>query len=400
MGAETMRVWIRVSLILFALTAHDCTQSSQAPGFSPGVVPKPRRSPPRITAPKQPSDEQLKTRLTQLLKQLASDKYKDREKATSELKKLMKEIPEIMELLKTEFEQTKDSEVKHRLEPFAKPYIKWALTPAVLRQFPDIVEKLESKDYKVRGQVAEELGGKNPEGAVGPLTRLLEDADWWVRYLAADALGKTKNNKAIEPLVNALRDNNREVRFQAQLTLTKVGKHAVEPVTRLLTDENPEVRKGAARVLAFIADKRATETLIAALADKEEEVRYHAAWALGNIREKKAVEPLKKLWKEDGDMKVQVMAAYGLVRAAGDESALCFLIDTLTEKDKEIVGDTAWALGKIGNRKAIEGLIRVLKENDKDTHNSTAWALEKITKQDFGEDYEKWKEWYEKSKEK
>jgi hypothetical protein len=37
---------------------------------------------------------------------------------------------------------------------------------------------------------------------------------------------------------------------------------------------------------------------------------------------------------------------------------------------------------------------------DRDFHTHVAEALTKITSQDFGTDYDKWKAWYEKNKDK
>ncbi len=61
----------------------------------------------------------------------------------------------------------------------------------------------------------------------------------------------------------------------------------------------------------------------------------------------------------------------------------------------------AWALGEVGDEEETEPLITALK-NDKNRHvrACAAKALKKLTNQDFGTDYEKWKAWYEKNKDK
>ena len=167
--------------------------------------------------------------------------------------------------------------------------------------------------------------------ALEPLIKALEDED--VRYYATDALGKIGDKRAVYPLINILN--------------TKIG----------VTDR---VCTKVVKALGSIGDSRAVEPLIEALEDKERYVRYNAADALGKISDKRAVEPLIKAL-EDKDQYVREIAADALVKIGN--GAVEPLIKTLENKDKGgyVCYSAADALGKIGDKRAIEPLIKLLR---------------------------------------
>ena len=451
-----MRTWIPISLILLTLTISGCTQPSQAPGFSPAV--EPRHSTPPTAAHEQPPDEELKTRIDQLLQTLKSEDFREREKASYELKKLMKAFPEAIIPLRTALEEAKDPEVKQRLEVFLKPLRKWGITSALLRKFPDISEKLESKDASLRKQIATEIGNKKAEGAVHVLIKLLEDDEdtvskaamqgltgigkvaveplinalrsesWILRYCAARVLGMIQDQRAVEPLIEALKDEAMHVRNWSIWALGKIpDKRAVEPLIVALEDEDYLNRSSAAQTLGKIGDNKAVVGLVEVLKDEQWQVRYSAAKALGIIGDRRAVGPLSDTLR---DKKGCVRSVAALALAKIGKPALKPLLEALVDKDKDIrrlatraLGETqdsaavkpliqrlkhedngwvregiTWALGQIDDDRAIDPLIESLKDNTVWVCRGAAEALKKITRQDFGEDYEKWKEWYDKNK--
>jgi HEAT repeat protein len=75
----------------------------------------------------------------------------------------------------------------------------------------------------------------------------------------------------------------------------------------------------------------ALHALVQMLSDKDWQVRREAAWALGEI---------------------------------GDPKAVPFLIRSLRDKDKYVRRAAAWALGKIGDPQVVPALIDVLKDED------------------------------------
>ena len=86
-------------------------------------------------------------------------------------------------------------------------------------------------------------------------------------------------------------------------------------------------------------------------------------------------------------------------RAAADalamigEPAVEPLIAALEKKDANLRQLAAWALGQIGDTRAVEPLIPVLSSRYHD-RAATRKALRAITGKDFGEDVGRWQEWW------
>ncbi|MHC4597446.1 MAG: HEAT repeat domain-containing protein [Planctomycetota bacterium] len=67
---------------------------------------------------------------------------------------------------------------------------------------------------------------------------------------------------------------------------------------------------------------------------------------------------------------------------------------TLLTGDESVKAYAARALGRIGEKEAVEPLIGALK--DENAKSAAAEALKKITKQDFGDDAAQWAAWHAK----
>jgi HEAT repeat protein len=141
------------------------------------------------------------------------------------------------------------------------------------------------------------------------------------RSLAARALGKLRDERAINPLIEALMDEDSKALEEVTLALLQSGNEKlVSEGESLLSTMRCmwTVRKDVAYALGEIGDKRAVEPLIQALKNENPEfteklklinneaiqtdrmilrmgnqlIRREAAIALGKIGDKRAVEPL------------------------------------------------------------------------------------------------------------
>jgi HEAT repeat protein len=111
----------------------------------------------------------------------------------------------------------------------------------------------------------------------------------------------------------------------------------------MLEDENPPVRIGAADALGKISDALAIGPLMKALKDINPQVRASSARALGEI---------------------------GNNRATND---LMLLLS-----DPNAGSDAAWALGKIGDARALDALNQAAGSQDTSIAREAAEAIEKI----------------------
>lgn len=119
-------------------------------------------------------------------------------------------------------------------------------------------------------------------------------------------------------------------------------------------------------VLAILRATEAVPYLIEILEDRTDRPeRVAAAWALGVIGDRKALPALiRDLQRAESPSSANCAIALGVL---GDESAIPCLIDALNSKREEVVADAAL-------------------------------ALHRLTGHDFGDDYDKWKTWYERNK--
>src|ERR1051325_8028599 len=122
------------------------------------------------------------------------------------------------------------------------------------------------------------------------------------------------------------------------------------------------------------AGGEAVEPLVGALSRKESEARTNAAWALGAIGDRRAVSPLTETLRRDADEGVREQAAWAL-GAIGDHGATDALSAALNDSSPRVREQAAWAEGAIGDRGAVDSLVAALKDASGDVREQAAWAL-------------------------
>jgi hypothetical protein len=114
---------------------------------------------------------------------------------------------------------------------------------------------------------------------------------------------------------------------------------------------------------------------------------------------KKDIDSLIALLKDAKKDAVHRKKAVKALVETKDPRAVGPLIATLKDKDPLVRTASGTALGENGDNRAIEPLIAVLKDDDYwYARQEAAKALQKIAGKDFGEDQDKWREWWEKNK--
>jgi len=276
------------------------------------------------------------------------------------------------------------------------------------------------------------------KGNVRGLVKALESGDRTTLIRATKALGELGGGQAVDALVGELRmaefGRVPRVPLEAAYALGETGDaRAVEPLVTLLGNGTPRGREAAACALGKIGDRRAVEPLISALDYKAERVCKMAAEALDRLgwRPDKsragatywvakrqwqncakigspavmplltaisavdesgsnaAIEALVDIGEDaferllaalkDGDPNVRYAAAFALGEI-GDERALLPLITALqrTDEDETVLPRMAVALGKIGDAEAVEPLTAMLKHHRTSVRTYAAEALGEI----------------------
>ena len=279
------------------------------------------------------------------------------------------------------------------------------------------IEKLNSKDWRIRQHAISTLEYLRAKGAKDALREKLTDENEGVRWMAASALGKLGD---IEPLVEMLSDKDWRIRQAAARLLGQVGdKKAVQPLLELLSDENDDVRRIAVESLGSLGDtkaieplcnlfatlpdelyaiRRATlsalgnlgaiEPLLTELAHEDAGRRQFAAGVLGKMKDVRTVEPLisvltsryrcKYPLRDEGyDDSLPHVA--GILGELGDLRAFQPLIGVLSDEEYEgLRYKAAYGLGELGDGRAIPYLQKSLEDKSESVRNAAQEAIEKL----------------------
>ncbi len=225
-----------------------------------------------------------------------------------------------------------------------------------------------ANEYAVDGLVA--LG----KTAVVPLLAALSDPDAYVRAGVAQALRKLGDQQAVPALVRAAQNkqlapgnkegDNTQARIQAVLALSTLGSPGVASTLRdILQDRtnHPWLRRQAAIALGRVGSNDAYNVLLQTLQshNEEKQVRAGAAEGLGFLGNEQAVDPLIQtldglpLEESDWPLRCSLAQALGQLR---DQRAVEPLIRLLKDERAEVLMQSALALGKLGDPRALPEL--------------------------------------------
>jgi HEAT repeat protein len=243
------------------------------------------------------------------------------------------------------------------------------------------IDKLRTaRKWRDRAFAAELLGRVGGAKAVPALLETVlatRTEDSDVREIALRALARIADPRAVEPLIAALSSADPWLTARIADILTRHGDAAVDPLITLLTVSSPHAgRAWAANVLGEVRAPRAFPALVRALNDPHDEVRGKAATALGRLGDRRAINHLLEHLLTDPAPFVRVRIAFTLGQFGGPE-----VIDRLVHA----LRDPAWwvrvrsveALEQIGP--AAEGpLLVALDDPDTTIRSRAAAALERL----------------------
>lgn len=168
------------------------------------------------------------------------------------------------------------------------------------------------------------------------------------------------NDDDIQMLIETLKEEDELVRVQTCESLEIIGEPAVESLIKALGSEDKNIRRYSARVLGELGDARAIDALIKNLRDGNKWVRRETSGALSKMGDP-ATTPLIELL-EDPEWRVRGAAAWALGRI-GNKRAVEPLIKSLLEDESGFVrSGAANALGAIGDERAVEPLKKATKD--------------------------------------
>ena len=201
---------------------------------------------------------------------------------------------------------------------------------------------------------------------------------------------------AIPFLIGLLHDDNPEIVqtssglttivVQAQTAsdaLANIGKPAIRPLGDALQHDNPKVVDRAARALALMHDLDAVKVLMTALNSENADLRSTVAFRLKESNDARVIKPLLASL-EDRSPQILEEAVATLEAISGEK----FGQDP--QKWQEW-----WQKEYAKVLQRVEGLIPSLQAENVGIRNMVVATLQEITGEKFGDDSAKWRQWLE-----
>ncbi|MCX7914486.1 MAG: HEAT repeat domain-containing protein [Thermodesulfovibrionales bacterium] len=175
-----------------------------------------------------------------------------------------------------------------------------------------------------------------------------------------------KRNRDVEGLIKALNHKDDRIRFDAICALRDINDGKIkEPFILDLQDKNSSICIIAAEVLGNMKERRAIKYLIQLLSNENADVRGAAIWALGEIlQEIKDIQVLEHIISVLNDKYINNKELARQIIEDFGKQAVEPLIKALNHEDPEIVAESAFMLGEIGDVRAVEPLIQAFQNSD------------------------------------
>ena len=266
-----------------------------------------------------------------------------------------------------------------------------------------LIKGISSENPNTRYRIAEALSDIGDARAIAVLQGLLRDSNEKVREAAKEAIEKIERAQRTAPssqpaakpgvmplegpegMINEVKPaaekpvvrpaNENQAQQISDLIakrnwdeLVKIGAPAVERLIQALGDADPNVCFSAAKALGRIRDPRAIQALGNATQAGDWDARDAAIEALGDIGGIEAAETLIK----KNTLRYQPLYGSSANRADTAVSALTrigepavlLLVEALTNSSNYELHGVAAALGRIGDKRAVDPLIQILNNKD------------------------------------
>ncbi|NIM93321.1 MAG: hypothetical protein GTO18_06380 [Anaerolineales bacterium] len=203
----------------------------------------------------------------------------------------------------------------------------------------------------------------------------LQHDDPTIREGAVYFLGEMQAEKSITALTDMLRDEDNKVQNAAVHALSKIGQSALQSLLDILLDdqERLEVRQLSARAIGEIADARAVDPILSLLKTVDEEtLMIDLVVALGKIGEKQAVDNLVAIFNDKEASPFLISSSAWSLGRIEDPTTVKHLLKAFHSPIDIVSMSAARALGKIRSKEATEELVHYYISTSKRFHELTS----------------------------
>jgi len=227
-----------------------------------------------------------------------------------------------------------------------------------------LIGALEDSDPRVREEASVALAYYKDWQAIDPLIRRLKDESPWVRLNAIFALGELKSPRVIDPLLDLLNDQvdwrNKFVQQECVIAIRKIGHPYPKVITALMNNFNdPFLKPEIIKSLGKFQVAEARDLLAEALKDPNEKIR------------KLAIEALSRVPGASPSRRVDIPQTSGRV----GESNVEVIVKSLNDPSAEVRAQSAEALGRLRDNRAVEPLLATLNDKDERVREKAVVAL-------------------------
>jgi len=226
---------------------------------------------------------------------------------------------------------------------------------------PDLLARIQGKDYAVRVHIINILSRFNRPDVARALVEQLNDPHKSIRQATINALSLMEGDfdLDIERIVKMLLDPDMAVQNKTVDLLVKMQHpDTMQHLVMVLKDESEFARRSAVEVLNEIADPSSIRHLLTAIEDEDWWVRSRASDALAAIGGPKVMDAVLELIRDENENVRR--SAIEILNQTKDERAVKHLMVAVNDEDWWVSERAADALGEIGDRQAVTVLLKML----------------------------------------
>jgi cellulose synthase operon protein C len=278
-----------------------------------------------------------------------------------------------------------------------KPVYRRVLVKLYLRYVPRLVERSRHAPEDVRKAARVELDRVGARGLRPLLEALRDQKDTAQQRIAVQVLGHLGNKGAAAPLVHMARQEpakdqrhigtlpeslDREVRVDALVAAGRLGDaKVIDDVLPLMDHQEGPMREAATFALGRSGDKRAVPALLKALTarpDRKSEQTL-ACLGLAQIDDARVGPALIAALKDASKVDVVRGACAYAIGARKVTAGVPALLAALEDNRGEAQRLAAWALGQLGEPKALGPLVRAYFARAGQSADELVWAIGRVS---------------------
>jgi HEAT repeat protein len=243
---------------------------------------------------------------------------------------------------------------------------------------PDLIaEKLMDPNPHIRAAAARFYGEAGETRYASKISRLLFDDNRFVRSVAAETLVKFGDRSAVTPLIESLTQQfpGGEPNGTAGGTNPSVVIGCGNDT--LLDYIGREMVRHKQEAIRILGDMRATEAVSVIIASGLRsdctELRATSAYALGQIGDRRAVQPLLEMLRDFYALLLPDVTPDGMIEMSNTKISAGVRLEL--QRAIRFRASAVWALGRIGDTEAVPLLRQALRDPNGDVRTAAAEAL-------------------------